>query len=51
MIAEDSVYECARCGRNSVDNPEVKQWRIVPSDDRPSGRMAVCIACFDPTRP
>jgi hypothetical protein len=46
-LAEDYVLECYRCHRNSVANPEVPRWRVIPSmTDQPS--HTVCIDCFDP---
>ncbi len=46
-LAEDYVIECSRCHRNSVANPEVARWRVIPSmTDQPSN--TVCIECYDP---
>jgi hypothetical protein len=46
-LAEDHVLECSRCHRNTIDNPEVTQWRVIPSmTDQPS--TMVCLDCFDP---
>lgn len=46
-LAEGFVLECSRCHRNTIDNPEVTQRRVIPSmTDRPS--TMVCLDCFEP---
>lgn len=34
-----AIMECSRCGRNTIDNPEVKDWRL------DANRAAVCADC------
>jgi hypothetical protein len=43
LLAEDFALWCVRCGRNTKDHPEIKQWWGLP--DR-SG--SVCDDCHDP---
>lgn len=40
------VRECVRCGRNTKDNPQIKQWWGTREDRSAS----VCDDCFEPDR-
>jgi sulfur relay (sulfurtransferase) complex TusBCD TusD component (DsrE family) len=46
-LAEPFVLECARCGRNTVDNPELQDWRT-GRDPSTGAAVHICIECFDP---
>ena len=48
-VTGERVYiECIRCGRNTKDNPEITQWRVLPTREGERGARHVCIACFRP---
>jgi hypothetical protein len=45
-LGHDYVIECIRCGRNSVDNPEIEQWW----GTHDQWGASVCGDCYDPKR-
>lgn len=48
ILAEPFYLECVRCRRNAKDNPEITQWRVLPTREGERGARHVCIACFRP---
>ena len=46
-LAEELVLECVRCKRNTVDNPELKRWHMLPGAPGERARH-LCLDCFRP---
>jgi hypothetical protein len=48
LLGPDFVLECSGpCGRNTVENPEVKKWHTVPAPpDSGKPSLSVCGDCF-----
>jgi hypothetical protein len=50
-LAEEFVLECDCCGRNTVDNPELKAWRRVPGPPGSGKRsVSLCAECYEQRR-